>query len=134
MLKNSIFTFRKKTLKQKWGTAIGTKFAPPHSILFMAESEEDIIKEFEYKPYLWWRYINDVFSLWEHGENKLKSFIDKINKVHPITKFTMEWSKISINFLDVTVSLIEGVAETDLYVKPIDSDQHLHATIIFIIF
>ena len=28
VLKNNIFTFKEKTLKQKWGTAIGTKFAP----------------------------------------------------------------------------------------------------------
>ena len=28
VLKNNIFTFGKKTLKQKRGTAIGTKFAP----------------------------------------------------------------------------------------------------------
>ena len=93
-----------KTLKQKRGTAIGTKFAPPSSILFMAELEKEIIKESEYKPYLWWRYIENIFFLWEHGENKLKSFIDKINKVNPIIKFTAEWSKTSINFLDVTVS------------------------------
>ena len=52
VLKNNIFTFEKKTLKQKRETAIGTKFAPPYSILFMAELEEDIIKESEYKPYL----------------------------------------------------------------------------------
>ena len=37
-------TFRKKTLKQKRATAIGTKFAPPYSILFMAELEEKLIK------------------------------------------------------------------------------------------
>ena len=107
VLKNNIFTFRKKTLKQKWGTAIGTKFAPPYSILFMPEIGEDIIKESEHKPYLSWRYIDDIFFLWEHGENKLKSFIDKINKVHPTIKFTAEWSKTYINFLAVTVSLIE---------------------------
>ena len=40
VLKNNIFTFKEKTLKQKWGTAIGTKFAAPYSILFMAELEE----------------------------------------------------------------------------------------------
>ena len=50
--KNNIFAFGKKTLKQKRGTAIGTKFAPPYSILFMAELGEEIIKESEYKPYL----------------------------------------------------------------------------------
>ena len=104
VFKNTIFTFRKKTLKQKRGTAIGTKFAPPYSILFMAELEEKIIKESGYKPYLWWWYIDDIFFLWEHGENKSKSFLDKINEVHSTIKFTAEWSKTSINFLDVTVS------------------------------
>ena len=26
----------------------------------MAEMEEEIIKESEYKPYLWWSYIGDM--------------------------------------------------------------------------
>ena len=34
VLKNNIFKFGKKTLKQKRWAAIGTKFAPPYSILF----------------------------------------------------------------------------------------------------
>ena len=77
VLKN-IFTFWKKTLKPKRGTGVGTKFAPWYRVLFMAELEEDIIKESIYKPYLWWIYIYDIFFLWEHGENKLKLFTDKI--------------------------------------------------------
>ena len=121
MLKNNIFTFGKTTLKQKRGTAIGTKLASPYSVLFMAELEVKIIKESEYKPYLWRRYIGDIFFLWKHGENKLKSILDKINEVHPTIKLTAEWSKSSINFLDVTVSLVEGVIENDIYVKPTDS-------------
>ena len=52
VLKNNIFTFKEKTLKQKRGTAIGTKFAPPYSVLFMAELEEEILSEIELKPYL----------------------------------------------------------------------------------
>ena len=128
VLKNNIFPFGKKTLKQKRGAAIGKKFAPPYNILFMAELEEEIIKESEYKPYLWWRYIGDTFFLWEHGENKLKLNSDKINEVHLTIKFTAEWSKTSINFLDVTVSLTEGVIETDLYVKPTDSHQYLQSS------
>ena len=46
----------------------------------------------------------------------------------PTIKFTAEWSKTSINFLDVTVSLIEGVIETDLFVKPTDSHQYLQSS------
>ena len=34
VLKNNIFEFDEKTFKQKRGTAIGTKFAPPYAILF----------------------------------------------------------------------------------------------------
>ena len=91
----------------------------------MAELEEEILRKTESKPYLWRRYIDDIFFLWELGEEKLKSFIDNINKMHPTIKFTVDWSKTSMNFLDVTVSIAEGVVQTDLYVKPTDSHQYL---------
>ena len=65
VLKNNIFTFGKKIFKQKRGNAIGNKFAPPYSILFMAELEEDIIKESEYIPHLWQRYKDYIFFLCE---------------------------------------------------------------------
>ena len=91
----------------------------------MAELEEAILKEADFKPYLWCRYIDDIFFLWEHGEEKLRSFINDINESHPTIKFTTEWSKTSINFLDVTVSIAEGIIETELYVKPTDSHQYL---------
>ena len=112
VLKNNIFNFNERTLKQKRGTAIGTKFAPPYSILFMAELEEKILEIVDNKPYLWWRYIDDIFFIWEHGEEKLRNFVETLNEIHPTIKFTAEWSQKSINFLDVTVSLINGQIET----------------------
>ena len=81
VLKNSIFTFKEKTLQVKRGTAIGTKFAPPYSIL-----EEEILSEIELKPYLWWRYIDDIFFLWKPGEEKLKEFIEHLSEKHPTIK------------------------------------------------
>ena len=45
--------------------------------------------------------------------------------MHPTIKFTADWSKTSINFLDVTVSIAGGIIETDLYGKPTDSHQYL---------
>ena len=24
---------------------------------------------------LWWRYIDDIFTIWQHGEEKLKEFL-----------------------------------------------------------
>ena len=44
--------------------------------------------------------------------------------MHPTIKFTADWSK-TINFLDVTVYIAEGVIETDLHIKPTDSHQYL---------
>ena len=125
VLKNNIFKFSKKIFKQKRGAAIGTKFAPPYSILFMAELEEAILKEADFKPNLWSRYIDDIIFLWEHGEEKLRSSINDVNKNHSTIKFTAECSKTSVNFLDVTVFIAEGIIETDLHVKPTDSHQYL---------
>ena len=53
VLKNNIFNFNEKTLKQKRRTAIGTNIAPPYSILLMAELEEKILEIVDNKPYLW---------------------------------------------------------------------------------
>ena len=70
MLKNNTLTFGKNKLELKQGTAIGTKSAQPYSILFMTDLEQEMIKESEYKPYLWWRYDDGIFCSCEHGENK----------------------------------------------------------------
>ena len=124
-LKTIFFNLVKETLKQKRGTAIKTKFAPSYSIRFMADLEGEIVRKTEFKPHTWWRYIDDIFFLWQYGEGKPNSFILNINKMHPSIKFTADSSKASINFLDVTVSIAEGTIETDLYFKPSDSHQYL---------
>ena len=93
----------------------------------MAELEEEILSEIELKPYLWWRYIDDIFFLWEHGEEKFKEFIEYLNEKHPTIKFMPEWFQTLINFLDVTVSLIGGKITIGLYVKAADSDQYLYS-------
>ena len=94
----------------------------------MAELEEEILREIELKPYLWWRYVDDIFFLCEHGEEKLKKFIEYLNEKHPTIKFTAEWSQTLINFLDVSVSFIGGKITTDLYVKATDSHKYLHSS------
>ena len=66
--------------------------------------------------------------MWEHGEELLKEFINKINSFHPTIKFTADWSKEKVNFLDVEVTLNNGVLSTDLFVKPTDTHQFLDLT------
>ena len=92
--KNNIFEFDEKTFKQTRGTVIGTKFAPPYAILFMANLEEKMLEGFEKKPMIWWRYIDDIFFIWEHGEESLKVFIEKVNMLHSTIQFTLEKRKL----------------------------------------
>ena len=108
VLKNNIFQFNEKTFKQVRGTAVGTKFAPPYAILFMADIEEKILSASEKKPMIWWRYIDDIFFIWEYGEESMEKFINKLNSFHPTIKFTAEYSKETINFLDVNIRLVGG--------------------------
>ena len=70
----------------------------------MTDLEETIINTFEEKPMIWWRYIDDIFFIWEHGEESLEKFLNKLNSFHPTIKFTVEYSKETINFLDVNIT------------------------------
>ena len=106
MLKYNIFQFDEKTFKQVRGTALGAKFAPSYAILFMDDLKERILNSSEKKPMIWWRYIDDIFFIWEHGEESLEKFLNKLNSFHPTIKFTAEYSKETINFLDVNIRLV----------------------------
>ena len=92
-LKNNIFTFKEKPLKQKRGTAIGTRFASPYSILLMTELEEEILSEIELKPYLWWKYIDYIFAFGNIEERNTEEFIKHLNETHLNIKFMAEWSQ-----------------------------------------
>ena len=92
VLKNNVFEHNGKIYRQKRGTAMGTKFAPPYDITFMGEFEEDVLANFDLKPYVWWRFIDDVFMIWEHGEEELLRFISYLNSIHPTLKFTHSYS------------------------------------------
>ena len=47
---------------------------------------------------------------------------------HPTIKFTAEYSKEEVNFLDLNIKLIDGELKTDLFVKPTDTHQFLDPT------
>ena len=105
---------------------MGTKVAPAYANLFMRELEETLLKNHEYKPTVWWRYIDDIFFIWEHGESSLKEWTKYLNSAHQTIKFTEEFSYIEIPFLDTKVKVDHtGKLYTDLYSKPTDSHSYL---------
>ena len=69
-----------------------------------------------------------MFFIWTHGQEKLDSFLEELNRCNSYLKFTYESSKTSIPFLDLKVSLSNGYLSTDLHIKSTDRHQFLHYT------
>ena len=91
MLKHNYFELGKDLYHQILGTAIGTKFAPHYTNTFMAGLEEETFEKSHFQPYLWLRYLDDIFCIWTEGLENLKEFFGFLNNVHPSVKFTMEY-------------------------------------------
>ena len=108
VLKNNHFEFNSKIKQQVSGTAIGTKFAPPYACLFMDKFEASFLETQQFQPLVWFIYIDDIFFIWTHGEEKLKIFLNSLNEFDTCIKFTHESDKESIAFLDMKVSLRNG--------------------------
>ena len=89
VLKNSFFEFNSKIKQQISGTAIGTKFAPPYACIFMDKLETDFLDKENLKPWVWLRYIDDIFFVWTHGEELLHDLLKRLNEFHPSVKFNI---------------------------------------------
>ena len=79
LLKNNFFEFNGKVKRQKSRTSIGTKLAPPHACIFMNEVETEFLKSQELQHFLWLCYIDDIFFMWTHGEEKHTQFLNELN-------------------------------------------------------
>jgi hypothetical protein len=68
----------------------------------MGYFEERFLDSCELKPGVWWRFLDDVFMIWLHGEEELNNFqLSKLNSFHENIEFTWEISRQEIAFLDV---------------------------------
>ena len=70
VLRNNYFKFNGKVKQQISGTAIGTKFTPPYTCIFMDKVETSFLDTHEMKPLICFRNIH-VFFIWTHGQDKL---------------------------------------------------------------
>ena len=98
-------------------------------------SELDL-KQAPRKPHIWWRYIDDIFTIWTHSLEDLDAFTTFLDGNQPTIKFTCNHSFTSIPFSDVDVIIInDKIMITDLYPNPTDKHQYLlhssyHPTVI----
>ena len=96
--KNNFFEFNNEIKQQISGTAIGTKFAPPCTCIYMDKPETDFLKTQKLQPFVWLRYTDDIFFIWMHGEAELKNFMEGLNNFLPKLEFTYQSSKKESHF------------------------------------
>ena len=125
VLENNFFEFDENVFRQKLGAVIGTKFACFFANIFIGYFEERFLDSCELKPWVWWRFWDDVFMIWLYGEDELKDFLAKLNSFHESIKFTWEIGLQEIAFLDVWITKVNGTFHTDVYSKPTDEHQYL---------
>ncbi|XP_068741769.1 uncharacterized protein [Montipora capricornis] len=123
-LEHNNSNFQGKHFLQIHGTAMGPKNACSYADLAMGVIDQKA-KSGTIKPRLWWRYRDDIFDLWTQGATKLNDFTDFINALYPTIKFTVVSSETSLNVLDLTLSLVDGYIQTDVYSKPTDHHMYL---------
>ena len=92
----------------------------------MDQVESEFLKTQQHQPLMWFRYIDDIFFIWMHGQGILEGFLDNFNKFHPNLRFTHECSRKYGTFLDLDVKIIDCKIFTDLHIKATDRHQYLH--------
>ena len=132
VLHKNNFEFNGENYLQVGGTAMGTKVAPTYACLFMADLEERMLASAPTLParFKFFRYIDDLCIFWTGSPVELQEFFDHCNSFHPSIKFTYEYSRDQIVFLDTIVKMDHSTGKlyTDLYSKPTDAHNYLPAT------
>ena len=95
----------------------------------MDQVECEFLKTKQHQPLVWFRYIDDIFVIWTHCREKLEGYLDNFNKFHPNLRFTLEYSRKNVTFLDLDVKILDRKIVTNLHIKATDRHQYLHYTL-----
>ena len=70
---------------------------------FFLQRKEGLVQS-AFRPIVWKRFIDDIFSLWTINRVEISQFIEQASIYHPTIKFTAEISETETTFLDTTIS------------------------------
>lgn len=130
-LSRNDFEFNKKHYLQIHGTAMGKKFAPAYANLYMCGWEESAFLKCAHLPSLYFRYLDDIFGIWEGDMEQFLVFLDILNSHHPTITITHNIQKEKLEFLDTQVFFIPGLEAnktlaTKVFFKETDRHALLH--------
>lgn len=130
-LEGNDFMFDDKFFLQIKGTAMGKIFAPSYADIYMSVWEQEALSKCSKKPLVFYRYLDDIFGVWEHSETDFWEFFDILNNHHKSIKLKATIDRQSIDFLDITSYKGDNfdsgrLIDTKVFFKPTDSHQLLH--------
>jgi len=119
------FKFKDQNFLQTKGTAMGTRMAPSYANLFMGLFEKNFLACQNLTPLIWFRYIDDIFIIWQHGIESLKIFLQNLNQFSNLN-FTWNISDKLVTFLDADVFIESNFLKTKIHIKDSNKMQYLH--------
>jgi hypothetical protein len=69
---------------------MGSPLSPVIANFYMEDFEKKAIEKAPHMPACLYRYMDDTFVIWLHGQVKLMVFLNLINGIHNNIQFTME--------------------------------------------
>lgn len=127
ILNQTFFSFNNKTYLQNYGITMGAPSSVKLANIALYKHLDKILKNYVHaQPMLQLRLIDDIFGIWSGSENELLAWVKYLNDSHRSIKFTLDFSKTEIPFLDTLVYIEQNKVKTKLYKKPTDNKQYLH--------
>ena len=101
------------------------------SVIFMADLEKRLLMASPFKPLVWKRFIDDIFSLWNIPIKEVSEFVNFANSFHQSIKFTCEMSSERAVFLDTEVfkgprHSTHKILDLQTHFKPTETFQYTH--------
>ena len=130
ILKNNDFEFNNEVYLQTCGCPMGKIIGPAAANIYLIDFDEAALNDFKIKPEVFFRYLDDIFLLWNGTLEELKEYETFLNSLIPGIKITLEANLHAINFLDINIykKYVDNKIElaTRIYVKPTDTQNLLH--------
>ena len=132
-LEENIAEFDQHVVKQCSGTAMGPHHACSYTDIAVDKAIDKRVNDPHENPWkhciaLWGRFRDDIFCIWTGSEEELQDFNLWLNNLESKLKFTIEFSRESVVFLDLRLTVKGSKVESSMYSKPSDSHAYLLPT------
>ena len=133
ILENNEFFFNNKKYRQKIGVPMGGAASAELADIRMFEILKNIVQKFEHreKIIMCSRYRDDGFFYYNGPESEIETFFELANSEHAHLKFTYEFSRQEMIFLDTVIYKgerfeNEQIPDIKTFIKPTETFQFLH--------